>query len=383
MNKCEALLLEHADAVVNLLNGFMLKDISSQHVLQRLDYLYDKLHDFLVKKLCANHEPTDSDPWQQGGNLAVTKDKEFEAPVPSMGTVENVEYVCGLCRSPITIYNSDHKLSMDLHYQDDVHQKAVKIQKMRRVQAVIPKPDKPTKQLQKINVAQTSIPKTGKCTELQKTKGAQAMIPKTGKHTDQLQKMKGAQTMIQKIGKSTEQLQNMKGAQATIPKTGKPTEINCKYISHTSEKYHCCLCNMNMASQKCVYQHVSGATHQKNLAALQTDHSEDAYGTLTADMGMFYHQVCGVPVGCSSSAVQHKWGKANLQKLLRQPVPSKEDKFWSKIPEGWRNHRKYFVDLGATALQCSACSVSVPKTTINVLSHIRGKKHCHVSSDSM
>jgi hypothetical protein len=361
MNKCEALLLEHVDAVLNLLNDLMLRDTPSQLVLQRLNYLYVKINDLCIRKLHVNHEPTDSGLCQQAGrNLAVTKNREFQTPTPSMGrSMEDVEYVCGLCRSPITIFNTDHKLSLDLHYQDDIHQKALKVQKMRQVQAVIPKPGKPTKQLQKM-------------------KGAQAVIPKPGRPTVQLQEMRGA------IGRSTEQLKNMKGAQVAIPKTGKHTEVNCEYISHTAEKkYHCCLCNMNMAGQKSVHQHVTGTTHQKKLAALQTDDSKDAHGIVNTDIGVLCHQVYSVPVGCSNSAVQHKWGKADLQNLSKQSVPSKEGKFWSKIPEDWRSHRKYFVNLGATTVQCDACNVNVPKTVINVLSHIRGKKHCHVSSENM
>ncbi|XP_021936181.1 uncharacterized protein LOC110837878 isoform X1 [Zootermopsis nevadensis] len=387
MKKCETLLLEHVDAVVNLLNGFMLKDISSQRVLQRLDYLYNKLNELLIPKLRANHGPTNSDPWQQAGrNVAATKDKEFESPVPSMRAVKDVEYVCGLCKSPITIYNSDHKLSMDLHYQDDIHQKAVEVQKMRGVRGVIQKPA----ELQQINKAQASILKIRKSTG-QKMKGSQTAIQKTDKHIDQLQetdipkigkcteellkirkstgqKMKGSQTAIQKtdkhidqlqetdipkIGKCTEELLKIRKSKGqlqkmtAIQKTSMPTEINCKYISQTAGKYHCCLCNMNMHSQKCVQQHVVGTTHQRKMAALQMDHSEDAYGS------------------------------------SEQSVPLQEDKFWSKIPEGWRNHMKHFVDSGATTLHCSACSVIVPKTTINVLSHIRGKKHCHISSDGM
>ncbi|XP_021936182.1 uncharacterized protein LOC110837878 isoform X2 [Zootermopsis nevadensis] len=344
MKKCETLLLEHVDAVVNLLNGFMLKDISSQRVLQRLDYLYNKLNELLIPKLRANHGPTNSDPWQQAGrNVAATKDKEFESPVPSMRAVKDVEYVCGLCKSPITIYNSDHKLSMDLHYQDDIHQKAVEVQKMRGVRGVIQKPA----ELQQINKAQASILKIRKSTG-QKMKGSQTAIQKTDKHIDQLQ-----ETDIPKIGKCTEELLKIRKSKGqlqkmtAIQKTSMPTEINCKYISQTAGKYHCCLCNMNMHSQKCVQQHVVGTTHQRKMAALQMDHSEDAYGS------------------------------------SEQSVPLQEDKFWSKIPEGWRNHMKHFVDSGATTLHCSACSVIVPKTTINVLSHIRGKKHCHISSDGM
>lgn len=386
MNKCEASLLEHMDAVVKLLNDFTLKDISSQRVILRLEYLYDKLNDFLVKKICADHKKIYSDPRQQAiGNLPITTDKEFETRTPSKMALEDVQYVCGLCRSPITIYNSDHKLSMDLHYQEDKHQQALTFQKMRGVEAVIPETGKRTHQLKKVKGVQAKTPKTGKSTEqLKEMNKVQAKIQIVGKSTEQLQKLKGAQATIPKTRMSIEQFQEMKGVQAAIKKTDKSTEINYKYISQTAEKkYQCCLCNVYVHSQKCVHEHVRGTMHQKKLVALQTEYSKD--GIVTTDTGVMYCQVCGVSVGSSSiDAIQHKLGKVHLQKLLsKQLKPSKEDKFWSKIPEGLRSHRRHFVNLGDIVVQCGACSVSVPKTTINVLSHIRGKKHSHVLSDNI
>jgi hypothetical protein len=307
MNTSEVSLLQHVNAVVNLLNSFMVKDnISSQDVLRRLDYLYNRLGDFLVQELCNNNEPNDSHSWQQGGaQLPISKCEELAASIPSnmpentpnKEVSRDVQYVCCVCKDCIDIYSSDHKLSVDLHNRTDIHQQALKLQKM-------------------------------------------------------------------------------KVAQTKMLETLRPTEIKQKHISPTAARSSIVVCTC----QEKVDQDVTGSSHERWL----TEHREAGWEMVVTGNGVLYCQVCGVPVGSSSNAIQHKRGKSHQQKLLaRQLVLSAEDKLWSKITEKWRSHRKYFVSLGDTLLKCKVCMVDVPKTEVNVLSHIHGKKHSNVLSGSM
>jgi hypothetical protein len=302
MNKREAVLLEHVHAVVRILDIFKVKDnISSKHVLRRLDYLHNKLSDFLDQELCNDNEPSDSHSWQQTGEeLPVSKYEELAAALPSimpentpsMEALGDVQYVCGLCEHHIMIYNSDHKLSMDLHYQTDAHQQALKSQKM-------------------------------------------------------------------------------KAAQTAMLETLRPIETKSKLISKTAAKRSI----VGRACEGNADKHVTGRSHERG----PTKPREAGCEMVITDKGMFHCQLCGVSVSSSSCALQHKQGKLHLQKLLaRNLVPLIEDKFWSKIPEGCRDHRKYFQSSGDTSVKCKACMVYVPKTVINVLSHIRGKKHSHI-----
>lgn len=293
--------MEHVNAVVNLLNSFMVKDnISSKDVLRRLDYLYSRLGDFLVQELCNNNEPNDSYSWQQAGaELPISKCEELAASLPGnlhedtpgMEVFRDVQYVCCLCKDCIDF---DHKLSVDLHNQTDVHQQALKLQKM-------------------------------------------------------------------------------KAAQTAMLETVRPTEINWKHISPTAARNSIMVCTCQENSD----QHVTESSYERGL----TEHREAGCEMVVTGNGVFYCQWCGVPVGSSSSAIQHKRGKPHQQKLLaRQLVLSAEDKLWSRISERWRSHRKYFVSLGDAVLKCKVCMVDVPKTAVNVLSHIHGKKHSHVLS---
>jgi hypothetical protein len=296
MNKSEASLLEHVHAVVSLLNTFIVKDnISSQHVLQRLDYLYNRLSDFLGRELCNHNEQSDSHSWQQTGEeLPVSKCEELAAALPSImpentPSMEALGDVCGLCKHHIMIYNSDHKLSVDLHYHTDVQQQALKSQKM-------------------------------------------------------------------------------KAAQTAMLETLRPVDTNSKLISQTSSKSSI----VGRACEGNADKHVTGRSHERG----PTEQREAGCEMVITDTGMFYCQLCGVSVGTSSSALQHKQGKRHLQNLsARNLVPLIEDKFWSEIPEGFREHRKYFDSSRDTVLKCKACMVDIPKTVFNVLTHIHGKKH--------
>jgi hypothetical protein len=199
--------------------------------------------------------------------------------------------VCCLCKDCIDIYDSDHKLSVDLHNQTDVHQQALKLQ-------------------------------------------------------------------------------------TVTLETVRPTEINWKHISPPAARSSIVVCTCQENGDK----HVTGSSHERGL----TEHREAGCEMVVTGNGVFFCQVCGVPVGSSSNAIQHKQGKPHQQKLLeRQLVLSAEDKLWSKISERWRSHRKYFVSLGDAVLKCKVCMVDVPKTAVNVLSHIHGRKHSHVLSGSM
>jgi IS1 family transposase len=326
--KREVSLLEHVEAVVKLLNGFTPKDISSQYVLRRLNCLYNRLSDFLVREVCDNYELTDSNSWQQTGKiLAAIKHKEFESTRPSVGFLGDVQYECALCRSHITIYNSDHKLSMDLHYQGDVHQQALKQQKMKETQ--------------------TALPKNVKSTE------------KNWDHSFTVQEKVDALNVTNK-------------------------KDVWKFIDQVADKkFHCWLCSVNLSSEASTQQHVTGRCHQKMMAALEKKNNEAECECVTTSKGTIYCQVCNVFVGNrNKNEIEHKWGRAHLQKLLaRQHIPS-EEKFWSKVPEGLRGQRKSFIDFGI-ALQCNVCMVDVPKCIINVLSHIRGKRHSRALSGSV
>lgn len=306
MNTSEVSLLEHVNAVVNLLNSFVVKDnISSQDVLRRLDHLYNRLGDFLVQELC-NNEPNDSHLWQKGGTeLPISKCEELAASLPSnmpentpsKEVSRDVQYVCCVCKDCIDISNSDYRLSVELHNRTDVHQEALKLQKMK--------------------VAQTA--------------------------------------MLVAL---------------------RPMEINWKHISPTAARSSTVVCTC----QEKADQDVAGSSHERWL----TERREAGCEMVVTGNGVFYCLVCGVPVGSSSNAIQHKQGKPHQQKLLvRQLVLSAEDKLWSKISEKWRSHRKYFVSVGDAVLKCKACMVDVPKTAVNVLSHIHGKKHSNVLPASM
>lgn len=306
MNKSEVSLLEHVNAVVNLLNSFVVKDNISKDVLRRLDYLYNRLGDFLVQELCNNNEPNDSHSWQQAGaELPISKCEELAASLPSnlpedtpgMEVFRDVQYVCCLCKDCIDIHDFDYKLSVDLHNQTGVHQQVLK-----------------------------------------------------------LQKVKAGQTVMQE--------------------TVRPTEINWKHMSPTAARSSIVVCTCQENADK----HVTESSHESGL----TEHREAGCEMVVTGNGVFYCQVCSVPVGSSSNAIQHKQGKPHQQKLLaRQLVVSAEDKLWSKISEKWKSHRKYFVSLGDAVLKCKVCMVNVPKTEVNVLSHIHGKKHSQILSGSM
>jgi hypothetical protein len=304
MNTSEISLLEHVNAVVNLLNSFVVKDnICSKDVLRRLDYLYNRLGDFLVQELCNNNEPNDSQVQQQGAELPTSKCEELAASLPrnmpentpNMEVPRDVQYMCCVCKDCINIYSSDHKLSVELHNQTDIHQQALKLQKM-------------------------------------------------------------------------------KAAQTAMLETLRPTEINQKHISPTAARSSIVVCICQEKDQD-----VTGSSHERRL----TEHREAGCEMVVTGNGVFYCQVCGVPVGSSSNAIQHKQSKPHQQKLLATQVVLSEDKLWSRITEKWRSHRKYFASLGDSYLKCKVCMVDIPKTEINVLSHIHGKKHSKILSGNM
>ncbi|PNF36526.1 hypothetical protein B7P43_G15876 [Cryptotermes secundus] len=306
MNKSEVSLLEHVNAVINLLNSFVVKDNISKDVLRRLDYLYSRLGDFLVQELCNNNESNDSHSWQQAGaELPISKCEELAASLPSnlpedtpgMEIFRDVQYVCCLCKDCIDIHDFDYKLSVDLHNQTGVHQQVLKLQKM-------------------------------------------------------------------------------KAAQTAMLETVRPTEINWKHMSPTTARSSIVVCTCQENADK----HVTGNSNERGL----TEHREAECEMVVTGNGVFYCHVCSVPVGSSSNAIQHKRGKPHQQKLLaRQLTLSAEDKLWSKISERWKGHRKYFESLGDAVMKCKVCMVTVPKTEVNVLSHIHGKKHLQILSDSM
>ncbi|XP_069681955.1 uncharacterized protein [Periplaneta americana] len=334
----ETLLLEHVDTVVKLLNSFAMRNnIKSQDVLRRLEYLYDRLTDFLDREssddlgrdsmsLESSSTSQESSPWQtnfddQSVEAVATKKKSTESPANCVETTGGIRYNCDVCKTPVVSYNMDPDLSVALHLQEDAHRKAMLL-----------------------------------------------LERKAMKEEPSLVSVQGVSN-TREVNSEDNAVMN-KAAEMSLGEESNQNG-NWNYILVIDNRYHCRLCNVAMNGAESVENHIKESSHNK-MTAVQTKSSQE----IVSIEGVYKCTLCNVLLGSSSNAFQHKLGKAHLHKLANKSQElSKEDKFWLKIPEGFRYHKLFFSSVGDSVLQCKACTADVPKTHFNVLSHIRGKSH--------
>ena len=362
-------LLEHAETVVKLLNSFGKKSkISSHHVLDKLGYLYYRLSDFLAQEQNIETE----------NKLRIKSHKDEISLIKSSiqrCTEESVSSSreCETCNQFLPIIN-DCELSLAQHIQESGEKHNLMSNKSQLDMPkmhdswIVEKQESERKNTMpaKVDLTLTNI-KCGACKEL---------IP--------IVDIKYTLAMGLRLKEDThwKAMASEKNMQEIMNISSCGSEIDGahfgQYIFYIDSKFYCRLCKSYMNGIDTAKQHIAAGCYANKICNEMKDTD-----VIVLENGIYFCNLCSTPL--SSSVMDHKQGKIHKKNViskvnfgrdnLGKQLQVSEEKIWLKIPPAAKVHRVYFENVGDNSVFCKLCSITIPKTEVNILSHIHGKQH--------